>query len=84
MISTFAHYQNIHVCTPDELQTWDGLSDRLQTHQAQPSKTNGELWSPTIYKPNTTRANLNVESLTLFVADLDHVAFEKIAGNIAE
>ena len=84
MISTFAHYQNIHVCTPDELQTWEGLSDRLSHHQARASKFTGELWSPTIYKPNTTRANLNVESLTLFVADLDHVAFEKIAGNIAE
>lgn len=84
MISTFAHYQNIHVCIADDLQTWDGIVERLGDHQAKPSKLNGELWSPTIYKPNTTRANINVESVTLFVADLDRVAFEKIAGNIAE
>lgn len=49
---------------------WGELAKRLATHQEHPRK-DGPMFSPATFKPGTTRANKNVESISMLVADLD-------------
>ncbi|TAK30439.1 MAG: DUF3987 domain-containing protein [Chloroflexota bacterium] len=51
--------------------TWNALAKLLTTHQERTRKE-GPLFSPTVYRPNTTRANGNVEVITAAVGDFDH------------
>ena len=55
--------------------TWRQLRDNLAKHQESETKDVG-LWSPTLYRDNTTRGNKNVVSLSCFVLDLDGVQLE--------
>lgn len=46
------------------------LIELLTRHDERPTK-DGPLFSPTIYRPGTTRANENVVAITLLVCDVD-------------
>lgn len=49
---------------------WDRLVGYLTRHQERDQK-DGPLWSPTLYKPDTTRAKANVTSVSCLVLDFD-------------
>jgi len=51
--------------------TWDELVWTLSQHQTYAAKHEGWLWSPVRYRPGTRRGKANVESVSLFVADVD-------------
>ncbi len=50
--------------------SWDSLSRRLTQHVERAGK-DGPLWSPTVYRPNTTRGKANVLLVTCLVLDFD-------------
>jgi|GEM_PF-2298709 hypothetical protein len=50
--------------------TWPELGEILTRHTVRRNK-DGPLWSPTLYRPDTTRGNKQVESLGLLVLDFD-------------
>ncbi len=50
--------------------TWRELCELLTTHSERQSK-DGALWSPTLYKPDTTRSKANVQAVSCFAADFD-------------
>lgn len=62
--------------------SWQGLSSLLQISVANADKTQRELWSPVIYRPNTTRGNDNVQWVTCLVVDMDGESFDyaKLTG----
>lgn len=51
--------------------TWPSLSEMLTCHAPRSRKT-GPSWSPASYREGTTRGNVNVESLSCFVLDIDN------------
>ena len=53
-----------------EETTWGQLRAKLTTFEVREHK-GGALWSPVSYKPNTTRANANVEHMFAAVLDVD-------------
>jgi hypothetical protein len=50
--------------------TWEELVRRLKRHREWKDR-DGELWSPVLYKPGTTRAIENTVLLDCFVLDMD-------------
>jgi replicative DNA helicase len=50
--------------------SWDKLTDHLMRHQERDEK-DGPLWSPTLYRPDTTRGKANVEAVSCLVLDFD-------------
>lgn len=82
MITTFLSHRNPYPSTDSKLKTWDDLKTRLSDHQSKTSKTLGEVWSPNIYRPNTTRGNASVDQMTLFVADLDGHSLDQFMNKI--
>jgi putative DNA primase/helicase len=68
-VATFA---NVTSRQPRPLTlTWLQLCQRLTTHTQRTNK-NGELFAPVTFKPNTTRAKANVETVHAFVLDFDN------------
>lgn len=72
-----ASFRSIYDNEPRQLApvTWEELTRRLSRHRALPvndeGKQTGELWSPTEYKPGTTRSAENVLTVGCFVLDMD-------------
>ena len=56
--------------------SWVQLSAQLCQSKETRKKDRRALWSPVIYKPDTTRANRNVEAVTCLVIDMDGEAFD--------
>ncbi|MHB1006587.1 MAG: DNA primase family protein [Chloroflexota bacterium] len=50
--------------------TWAQLVNKMSTHQERPTK-DGPLFSPVRYRPQTKRANANVQSIVLAVGEWD-------------
>ncbi len=50
---------------------WQALSEMLTYHTPRARKE-GPAWSPASYREGTTRGNVNVESLSCFVLDIDN------------
>jgi hypothetical protein len=68
-IATFSSRRDVQ---PNQFAaTWDELVKTLTDHRSYPSKHDVWLWSPTLYKPGATRSREGVESVSLFVADID-------------
>jgi len=51
--------------------TWDELCGLLSQHREVTVKHDGTLWSPAVYLPGARRGIAGVDSLSVFVADLD-------------
>lgn len=64
--------------------TWGELRERLASHLPLAVKERGSLFSPTKYKPETTRANENVLGLFAAVLDFDHCNVTAIENRLAE
>jgi hypothetical protein len=68
-VARFMSRRDIH---PDAYElTWPELVQTLSEHRAYASKHEVWLWSPTHYRPDATRGREGVESVSLFVADID-------------
>jgi len=68
-ISRFASRHDVQ---PDPYElTWDELVWTLSQHEVRASKHDMWLWSPTRYRDGATRGREGVESVSLFVADID-------------
>jgi hypothetical protein len=67
-----ANFSSRRDVVPNQYEaTWDELMWVLSQHQAYPSKHSVWLWSPTRYREGATRGRAGVESVSLFVADVD-------------
>jgi hypothetical protein len=53
-----------------EFWQWEELAIRFTSHTRRPVKE-GALWSPTLYRPQTTRAKANVLTVSCLVLDFD-------------
>ena len=68
-IATFSSRRDVQ---PNQFAaTWQELVGTLTDHRVYPSKHDVWLWSPTRYRPGSTRGRKGVESVSLFVADID-------------
>lgn len=67
-----ASFSNLHENVPNSaVVTWEELTRRLTRHRER-EETDGELWSPTFYPPDTQQCtDDNVIQLTCFVIDCD-------------
>jgi len=70
---TLVTFRNLTSTRPAQSGTiaWPALAARLGGHVERQTK-DGPGWSPTLYKPGTTRANENVLKLSALVFDFDH------------
>jgi hypothetical protein len=76
-VSRFAGRYDSH---PRQLyQTWPDLTEMLSRPMIRPDK-DGPLWSPTLYRPGSTRGNQNVLSLSCGVLDFDHADLNTLIG----
>lgn len=84
-IALFDHAKDNRV--KPKLTTWEGLRDNLQKfrdiehflpEQKKEVKESQPAWSPARYKPNTPRANDNVEAIGCLVLDLDDKPWEPV------
>jgi hypothetical protein len=74
MTLSIATFKNCRDNQPRQRQTtWEELSVVLMRH-AEREEKDGPLWSPTLYKPGTTRAKANVVEVTCLVLDFDNGA----------
>ncbi len=65
-------FDNLHdVCPRAESMPWPELVTRLSIHDERDQK-DGPLFSAATYRPGATRSNAGVESLSCYVADIDH------------
>ncbi|MHB1134519.1 MAG: hypothetical protein ACYC4L_19270 [Chloroflexota bacterium] len=81
-ISGFAHCRDTR---PEQRDLpWGELVALLTKHSEQQEK-DGAMWSPATYAPDTTRANHNVEAISLLVADYDHDAdYEQVKERLGD
>lgn len=56
--------------------SWAQLQARLCIRRETERKEERALWSPVVYRPNTTRGNRNVIAVTCLVVDMDGEAFD--------
>ncbi len=73
-ISTFASLTDTN--PEQDVLLWKDLVERFSTH-VERSVKGGPGFSPAIYKKGTTRANHNVQCVTLAVGDFDHADWEQ-------
>ena len=70
-------FSNVKAIEPKPLaSSWDQLRELLSYHEENASKTEGALWSPVEYYPDTTRGNRNVRFIEAFVVDMDGESFD--------
>jgi len=62
---------------------WPTMVAVLSQHAVRADKRRGPLWSPTIYRSGSRRANRHVDAVTAFVIDLDGDPLETITGTLA-
>ena len=71
-------FSNVKAIEPKPLaSSWDQLRELLSYHEENPSKTDGALWSPVEYYPDTTRGNRNVRFIEALVVDMDGESFRE-------
>lgn len=71
-------FSNVKAIEPKPLaSSWDQLRELLTYHEENPSKTDGALWSPVEYYPDTTRGNRNVRFIEALVVDMDGESFRE-------
>lgn len=54
---------------------WHRIDEKARAHMEYEDKKRAPLWSPATYPPGAERKKQNVESVTFFAADLDHVTW---------
>src|SRR5436190_457550 len=69
-ISTYAAPATQSITPTRRDLTWPDLATMLNQHERRPTK-DGPGWSPTTYRPGTTRANKNVVEVSAAVGDFD-------------
>jgi hypothetical protein len=77
-VSTYAKPASTSTTPKRCVITWAGLIQTLATHQRWPDKDR-QGWTPATYLPGTTRANRNVDQVSLAVGDFDHTTFDFLA-----
>lgn len=81
MASRFKYLRDIQ---PQVFATnWQDLREALSKHVEREDKSRGSLWSPAVYRQGATRGNAGVESLWVFVADLDGQALAKVKRTLS-
>ena len=71
-------FSNVKAIEPKPLaSSWDQLRELLSYHEENASKTDGALWSPVEYYPDTTRGNRNVRFIEALVVDMDGESFRE-------
>ena len=71
-------FSNVKAIEPKPLaSSWDQLRELLLYHEENDSKTDGALWSPVEYYPDTTRGNRNVRFIEALVVDMDGESFRE-------
>jgi hypothetical protein len=77
-VSTYAAPARTNTRPHRQVVTWAALIKTLTTHKRVTDKDD-EGWSPATYLEGTTRANKNVDQVSLAVADRDHCTWDDLA-----
>jgi hypothetical protein len=81
MIATW--FASLKHTTPQPFAaTWDELCALLSQHRVAESKHAGSLWSPAVYTPGARRGIAGVDSLSVFVADLDGESLDALLPRV--
>lgn len=81
MIAT--RFASLRHTTPQRFaDTWDELCDLLSHHREAAVKHHGSLWSPAVYLPGARRGVAGVDSLSVFVADLDGESLDAVLPRV--